>query len=207
MIRRYFPASLNVRKKSCLVIGADAEASEKALRLLESGAQVTIITHGPSAALLSAAREKGAVILERPFSTEDVADQFLVTLAIKTDPALTRLVAERCRARRVLICAIDEPDFCDFAHVSLLEKGPLQISISTDGRAPALARRIREDLDRSFSAQPVEAFVEHLSRLRDRLEREVPDLPERRKQLIAAAAGFALRVDVTFPDGWTEKGA
>jgi len=203
MKRRYFPAALNVRGKRCLVIGSDTEAADKSQRLAESGALVTVISHGPPAPF-AAARAAGVTIEERPYADADIDDQFLVVLAIKTDPALTKAVADRCRARRVLLSAVDQPAFCDVVHVSLFERGALQIAISTDGRAPALSRRLREELTRAFDGRPIEAFLDHLSAVREKLEREEPDLSERRRKLIAAAAGFRLDAAVRFPADWPE---
>ena len=203
MKRRYFPAALNVRDKRCLVIGNDAEAADKSLRLAESGARVTVISNGPPAPF-AAARAAGVLVEERPYADADIDDQFLVVLAIKTDPALSGAVAARCRACRVLLSAIDQPGICDVVHVSLFERGSLQIAISTDGRAPALSRRLREELTRAFEGRPVEAFLDHLSGLREKLEREEPDLAARRRKLIAAVAGFRLDAAVRFPAEWTE---
>lgn len=201
MKRRFFPAGLNVRGKSCLVIGGDAEASEKAVRLAESGASVAIVSHVADSGL-APARAAGITIHERALQPGDIADQFLVILAIKTDPALTRSVADQCRPRRILLSAIDQPEFCDVVHVSLVQRGHLQVTIATDGHAPALARRLREDLEKAFDASDIAAFVDHLAILRARLEKEEPDLSVRRKRLIAAASEFRLRAEVVLPPDW-----
>lgn len=181
MKRRYFPAALNVRGKRCLVIGHDDEAKRKAARLVDAGADVTV---------------------QSSFRDGDVTDQFLVILTIKSDPDLSARVAAACRSNRVLLSAIDQPELCDVVHVSIFERGHLQIAISTDGHAPALAKRIRKGLEASLEGEPIEAFLDHLAQLRQRLEREIADPAERRKALIEAVAGFALRAEIDFPPEW-----
>src|SRR5262252_6402821 len=105
-MKRFYPAALNVRGKRCLVIGDGAEAAEKAARLREAGADVTV--HATT----------------RPFSADLITDQFLVVLAEK-DPTLAGVVARRCRERRVLLAAIDQPEICDVVHVSVFQQGAL----------------------------------------------------------------------------------
>lgn len=186
------------------MIGGDAEADEKASRLCESGAVVTVLASGAGEPLTEA-RKAGAQIIERGYEPGDISDQFMVLLAIKTDPALSAAVADECRARRVLLAAIDQPDLSDVSQVALFETGHLQISVSTDGHAPALAKRIRKGMETSLAGEPVAEFVSYLADLRRRLEKEIPDLAERRKALIAAVAGFEFKATVQFPPGWKPR--
>ena len=101
----YFPSALNVQGKNCLVIGEanDKETIQKSERLRESGAHVQMV-------------------LPMDFSLSQIQDQFLVIFCVKTNPELTKEIAEVCRKRRVLLCAIDQPAYCDVVNVSVLDR-------------------------------------------------------------------------------------
>ena len=183
-MKRFYPVALNVRGKRCLVIGDGAEAADKAARLRDAGAEVTV--HDTS----------------RPFSNDQITDQFLVLLTEKDQPALTADVARRCRERRVLLAAIDQPEVSDVNHVSIYRRGALSLAISTDGAAPALAKKIRKGLERSLDAAPLDEFLAYLGKLRERSESEIPDPERRRKALIDAVEDFEFSASVRFPASW-----
>lgn len=162
------------------MVGDDREAREKSERLEKAGAKVTRVE--PAS-----------------FRLESVDDQFLVIYCPHNDRSATEKVAERCRAKRVLLCAIDQPEFCDVVNVSIFERGHLKISASTNGVSPAAARKIREGLEASLRDVPIEAYFERLAALRETLEREVADPVERRKALIAAVEGFNFSARMEWP--------
>lgn len=184
----YFPAGLNVQNKKCLVIGTatDKEMIQKSERLRESGAQVEVV-----------APDK--------FSVDQITDQFLVISCPKHDEPFTKKVADRCREKRVLLCAIDQPAYCDVVNVSLFDKGRLRVTIGTGGAAPAVARKIREGLETSFKDVPLEQFLDDLAALREKLEKEIPNPPDRIPHLLKAAEGFEFKATVKFPPNWRPK--
>ena len=182
----YYPAALNVTGKKCLVVGDDREALEKLTRLRDAGARVTVVT--PDS-----------------FKIERITDQFLVVFCVKTDPKLTKAVAKVCRQKRVLLCAIDQPEYCDVVNVSVFDKGRLRIAIGTGGSAPSISKKIRMGLEQSLKDSPVDEFLDDLAELRDRLDKQYPDSKERIPQLLQATDGFEFRATVHLPTAWASK--
>lgn len=184
----YFPSALNVQGKKCLVIGApdDRELVQKSERLRDAGADV-------------------ATAVPAKFSIDQIEDQFFVILCVKTDAALTKKVAARCREKRVLLCAIDQPAYCDVVNVSVFDKGRLRMTIGTGGAAPAVARKIRMGLEESLKDAPLEQYLDELAELREKLEKEIPNPPDRIPHLLKAAEGFEFKASMTFPPNWRPK--
>jgi len=203
MNRRFYPIALNLKGKRCLVIGSDEEVLNKAGRLADAGAEVELIWDAvaPSPALDSA----GVKISRRAFRPDDLTDQFLALLSRKTPDALSVDVARRCREKRILLAALDRPELCDVIQLSLFDRGRLRIGISTGGASPGLARKVREGLEKSLAAEPIEEFLDELAVLRERLEKEIPDFNERRAALLAAIEGFEFSAGVRFPAGWQSR--
>jgi siroheme synthase (precorrin-2 oxidase/ferrochelatase) len=183
---KYFPAALNVQGKECLVIGDDREASEKSERLRESGAHVVVVT-------------------PQEFSLDLLGSQFLVIFCVKTNPALTKKIADVCHQKRILLCAIDQPSYCDVVNVSVFDKGRLRVAIGTGGAAPAISRKIRIGLEESLKDVPLDEYLDYLAALREKLEHEIPDSKKRIPKLIEATDGFEFNASVRFPTTWRTK--
>jgi precorrin-2 dehydrogenase / sirohydrochlorin ferrochelatase len=199
MTIKYYPSALNVSGRECLVVGNDAEAIDKSIRLAESGGKVTLIgdiTDAKDVKRLSGAR---VIIRKKPFSLDDVEEQFFILYCPKESEEETKALFEKCRARRILLCALDQPKYCDVVNVSVYDRGPLRIMISTDGISPALSKLIRVGLEQSLKDVPLEHYLDELARLRARLEKEIPERAERRKKLIEAVEGFKFKATVDLP--------
>jgi siroheme synthase-like protein len=193
-----FPCSLVVKGRDCWVIGADREGVDKALKLAKAGAEVVVVAENVSAGAKKAFRDAGIALEERPFQLEDLNDQFLVVFELNQDLALTKEVAERCRKKKILLSAIDRAEFCDVSNVSVYEREALRIAVSTEGVAPALARKIREGLESSLKLVPIEQFMQELSDLRESVK-NISDAAERRRRLIEAVEAVRFEARLTLP--------
>jgi siroheme synthase-like protein len=120
-----FPVSLELTGRRCVVFGSGPVARARAEALLEAGALVTVIG--------------------RPHEDGDLAGAFLAIAATGHVADNTRIHAEAAR-EGVLLNAVDDPAHCDFAVPSVLRRGDLVVTVSTGGRAPAYARRLRQEL-------------------------------------------------------------
>jgi len=191
-----FPVALNLRERAVLVLGGGAEAVLKVPKLLAAGAAVTIVAPRLAEPLARAARTRELLWFARDFVPTDVQG---VHLGMLTEIDLQRAVAlrELSKTARFWLCAIDQPDYSDFYLVSTVERGPVQIAISTGGGAPLLARRLREGLERGLDRHFV-AFARSFASLRASL-RALPK-PERTRQLERALDGFALDVCLRYPE-------
>jgi len=140
---------LNLRGKRCVVIGGGLVAERKVNAFLECGALVCVI--GPDLSPgLRALSDKGWIeVISRSYRAGDLKGAMLA-VAATDDPGVNRDVSSEGQRLGVLVNIVDEPDKCSFIVPSMLRRGDLLIAISTSGRSPALARKIREELEGSY---------------------------------------------------------
>ena len=138
----YYPVMLELRAQRCLVVGGGPEALRKARGLLGAGASVKVVAPMMDPRLK---QMPGLEIVERPFRTADLHGMRLVVVATD-DEALNRTVARDAGDLGVLVNVVDCPALCSFILPATLKQGPVQVSISTGGASPALARKLRDRL-------------------------------------------------------------
>lgn len=165
-----FPAMLDLRGRRCVVVGGGAVAARKVARLLRAGARVRAIAPSFGAELRELARGGSIELLERVFQAGDLQEASLV-FAATSDSDTNRAVLEEARARGVLVNLADRPDGGDFQVPSTIEQGGLTIAVSTGGRSPAFARRLREQLASWLTPERLELLALY-GELRDSLRRE-----------------------------------
>jgi precorrin-2 dehydrogenase/sirohydrochlorin ferrochelatase len=171
---RYFPVCLSVAGRKCLVVGGGEVARRKAASLVAAGAAVTAVSLELCPEL---SRLERVHLLRRPFEDRDVAGMSLV-FAATNDPELNTRVAKVAREHGALVNVVDVPAECDFIVPSTLVRGDLTVSVSTGSAAPALARRLRLELEEQFP-QSYADFVAVLGELRALVIREVGDAGRR----------------------------
>ncbi len=148
----YYPIMLDVRGRPALVIGGNGVAAEKAASLSASGAQVTVLNAEFCPELLALA-EQGAITLRRKaYATGDLAGAFIVVAATTYDPQLSEAIWNEAQERGQLVNTVDVPTRCNFIVPSILRRGQLTISVSTEGASPSLSKRIRQRLEGLFPA-------------------------------------------------------
>ncbi len=176
-----FPIFLKIKGRPCLVVGSGPIGEGKARGLLERGAAVCIV--GPRATgLIRQWAKEGKVVWHcRSFKPSDLKGKFLVVVATSSRKTNERVYREAVR-RRVLCNVVDDPAHCDFYYGAIVCRGPLQIAISTSGRSPALAQRLRRELENQFGWD-FGAWIEELGRARRTLRATVKE-PKRRQQLL-----------------------
>jgi siroheme synthase (precorrin-2 oxidase/ferrochelatase) len=188
MRKAFFPVSLNLVGRACVVIGAadDREAIEKTVALEESGADVRRIYDA------------------RELRDEDVAGASFV-ISTPQDAMLSarlRVLADR---HRFLLCCIDQPKFGFVAMAAIAKAGPVRIAISTAGLAPRVGKALKNALQRAMD-EKFARFIERLSEKRYRMHEAHP-APEssniRREAMIEAARGFRADVRFEYP-AWFE---
>ena len=170
---RYFPINLDIRGKPVVVVGGGTVAARKCQTLLAAGARVTVIAPTVTARLRELA-EKGRVShLARKYSGGDLAGAFLV-FASTDSHLVNRAVAKEAKNSGILADVVDAPDQSDFTSPAVVSRGGLMITISTEGESPALARKIRAELEQRYGPEYVE-LIKILGRVREKL------LTEKRK--------------------------
>ena len=139
---RYLPINLDIRTRPVVVVGGGEIAGRKVLRLLESGALVTVVAPQLTEELRQLARNGRIRHLERDYAAGDLNGAFLA-IAATSDSAVNRTVAAEARGGSILIDRVDEPEMNSFTMPAVITRGDLVITVSTSGKSPALARKIR----------------------------------------------------------------
>src|SRR5438093_2718713 len=161
-----YPVALALSGRRCGVTGGGREAEGKARALLEADADVVVIAPRASDGLGDLVRRGEVTHIPRRYRRGDLAGAFLV-IAADSDRAVRAEVFAEAEAERVLCNAVDDTEHCHFAVPSIVRRGELLLAISTGGRAPALAKRLRRRLTEQFGWQ-WEALVDVLGEVRAR---------------------------------------
>ena len=164
--------------KRCVVIGGGPEAERKVAGLLECDASVTVISPDLTPALRLWVETGTIVWLSRPYQAGDLHGAHLV---IVTDSplAIRATICQEAEAERALLNVADDMSQSDFTAGAVMRQGALTIAISTNGCAPALAVRLRQQFERTFGPEYA-TFLDWLQALREPLARQYPDFTERR---------------------------
>ncbi len=199
----FFPMLVNLTGRKCLVVGAGKVAAAKIEGLLLCGADVVVVSPRAVAAIQRLARNGRLVWRRKAFSQRDVQGKFLAIAATdsdKTNAAVFRV----CTARGVMCNSVDDPEHCDFIYPAVARRGALQIAISTGGRSPALAARLRRELEQQFGPE-WSAWVEDLGRRRDELLRGKLSEKKRLSLLHQMATPTAFREFLRLGSAATER--
>ena len=182
-----FPAFLELAGRTVVVIGDGAVRDGKVGGLLAAGAdRVVVIAPGVADEPdLPLPVDDGRVTIHRrAWEPRDLDDAFLC-IASSADPVERDDIARAARHRRVLVNMMDDVANCDFAAPAVVRRGDLAIAISTGGRSPAAARRLREMLGDRFGPE-WEELIEILRAVREDTLPMLPDLAERSRRWRAA---------------------
>ena len=187
----FFPMLVNLAGRKCLVVGAGTVAAGKIEGLLLCGADVVVVSPRAVTAIQRLARAGRLVWRRKAFSPGDVQGKFLAVAATSSSK-VNETVFRACAARGVLCNSVDDPEHCDFIYPAVARRGSLQIAISTGGRSPALAARLRREMERQFGPE-WGAWVEDLGLRRDELLKGKMPEKSRRRRLQQMATPQAFR--------------
>ena len=145
----YYPIFMNIRGKKCVVAGGGEVALRKVKTLLEHGASVTVISPDLCSELGQLAESGEISVLQRNYRAGDLQDAVIAIVA--TNDSNTNLeVVKEARRKAVLVNVVDDAESSDFIVPSYMRRGDVTIAVSTAGRSPALARKIRTRLEKDF---------------------------------------------------------
>jgi siroheme synthase-like protein len=175
-----YPVSLELGGHRVAVIGADAVAHGKVDALLVAGAEVTVVATGPSAELARLERDPRVTLHRRAWQPEDL-DGATLCVAASDDPEERAAIYAAGRERGVLMNVMDDIPHCDFAAPAVVRRGDLAVAVSTGGRSPALARRLRIELEHRFGPEWT-TVMEVLGEVRAETLDALPDLTDRARR-------------------------
>ena len=178
-----FPIFLKLEGRSCLVVGAGRVGEAKIEGLVAAGARVNVVALEATETVSQWAREGKISWQARRFEPSDLCGIFLVVVATLSREVNDGIYRE-AQSRGILCNVVDDPPRCDFYYPAVVNRGHLQIAISTNGQSPALAQRLRRDLEHQFGPE-YEVWVEAVGRERRRLLALPLDSEERRRVLHA----------------------
>ena len=164
---RYYPAFLDLQGLSCLVVGGGQVGERKVKTLLSCGAKVHLISPELTPSLEEEVRQGRVRLLAPEFLPEHLEGMFLV-IGATDDPEVNQRINLEARSRNLLCNIVDKPRECNFIVPSHVRRGDLVIAVSTGGRSPALAKKIRQDLENLFP-DIYSSYVALLGRVREYL--------------------------------------
>jgi siroheme synthase-like protein len=145
----YYPIFLNLNGKRCMVIGGGVVALRKIKGLLECKADITVISPVICSELKQVVNKWDLRVIHRRYRTGDLTGSEIAIVATR-DGNLNKAVAEEARSKSILVNVVDNPKLSDFIVPSCMRNGDIAVAISTNGRSPALARKIRVILEKEL---------------------------------------------------------
>jgi siroheme synthase-like protein len=162
-----FPMFVKLRGRLVIVVGGGEVAAGKIAGLLRAGAKVRVIAPQVHVSLVESIRTGRVEWVPRRFQAHDLADATFA-IAATTAPGINAEVYREAEAYGILCNAVDDVENCHFYYGSIVQRGDLQIAISTNGKSPALAQRLRHELEQQFGSE-YEVWLEWLGAARELL--------------------------------------
>ena len=169
-VQRYYPIFLDLVDRPVIVIGGGKVACEKVAGLQRAGARITIVSPELAPELVLMRDEGELTHIARAWQPSDLDDAWAVVMVATDDGAVNREVTCAARVRRIWVNAADDPANCDFILPAVVRKGAITLAASTSGSSPALARRLREELE-AYLTDDMPALADLLAEVRTELRR------------------------------------
>jgi precorrin-2 dehydrogenase/sirohydrochlorin ferrochelatase len=185
-----FPMFLKLAGRKCLVVGAGSIAESKIESLLRAGAKVRVVAPEATPKVRAWARGRKIAWQRRGFRPKDLERRFLV-IAATPSTELHERIFRLARRLGVLCNIVDVPRLCDFYYPAVVRRGALQIAISTTGQSPALAQRLRKELEGQFGLE-YERWLTHIGKVRRKMQGGRLGAEERKRLLheLVSKEGF-----------------
>lgn len=174
---RFYPVFLHLEGRPCVVVGNGPVVEQKATALLRAGARVTVISPDPSRRLVELAADGIIQVYRRHYEPSDLDGAFLAVVH-SDDPEVRARLWRDAEQRRVLINAVDDMPHCTFIAPAIYEQGDLTVAVSTAGKSPALAVRVRNRVGEVLGPE-YGALLDLLGDLRAEVALRVPDASAR----------------------------
>jgi precorrin-2 dehydrogenase/sirohydrochlorin ferrochelatase len=168
-----YPINLDIKKKKCLVIGGGEVALRKVKALLECQAKVTVVSPQLHPDILKLAKAKQIQVVKKKYQSEDLNKVFLV-IGATDDNRVNRQIATDAEKKHLLVNIVDVPDLCNFQVPASIRRGELMLTISTNGKSPALTKYLRRQLEEQFGPEYSD-YLDLLGEWRKELIKTIPN--------------------------------
>jgi precorrin-2 dehydrogenase/sirohydrochlorin ferrochelatase len=188
---RLFPLFLKLTGRHCLVIGGGKISQGKVAGLLSSGAKITLVAPKVTPKIAAWCSGRRLRWVKRKFRNSDLRGVFLVVAATSSS-SVHRAIFRQCKRRGILCNIVDVPELCDFYYPAVVQRGDLQIAISTGGSSPSLAKRLRQRFEREFGPEYAH-WVRVIARERQKIRSQklMPAEQVKLLETIASEAAFS----------------
>jgi len=177
---RYYPVNLDIRNRKCLVVGGGDVGTRKVITLLDCGAIVVVVSPEVTEKIAELSN-KGLIKLERRGFKPTDLDQIFLVIGATDNPELNREIHAGAERLGMLCNIADRPEVCNFILPAIVNRGDLIIAISTSGKSPAFAKKMRKDLEKEFGTEYAD-FLTLMGGIRTKLLSEDHE-PEAHKHL------------------------
>ncbi len=175
----YYPIFLDIEGRNVVIIGGGNVCARKAETMMNYGARVTVVSPEFTGEIEKWAAD-GCLQLRRKKYDENDLDGANIVIASTDDEGVNTKIATDCRKRRIPVNVVDVTHLCEFIVPAIIEKGSIQIAVSTGGRSPALARTLKEDLQRAIGPE-YDEVNQALGSLRDAAKKKLPTDVDRKR--------------------------
>lgn len=149
---RYYPVNLDIKNRHCLVVGGGRVGLRKVETLLSCGAVVTVVSPEVEAKLQGLSKNAAITIKQRPYRSTDLDRMFLV-IGATDDEDLNQQISEDAQRVNMLCNIADRPRVCNFILPAIIQRGDLVVTVSTSGKSPAFAKKLKKDLENEFGEE------------------------------------------------------
>ncbi|KJF92535.1 sirohydrochlorin ferrochelatase [Photobacterium angustum] len=174
----YLPIFADLKRRPCLVVGGGDSAWRKTRMLLKAGADVRVIAPRLNADFTAALASQQIKLVGEHFSPSDL-DGIFLAIAATERKAINALVYQSANQRQVLVNVVDDTQRCSFIIPSIVDRSPIIVAISSSGKAPVLARLLREKLE-ALLPQHLGRMATIAGNFRQRLSQTVSSFSARR---------------------------
>ena len=175
----YYPIYIDIEDRAVLIVGGGTVCARKAETMMRYGARVTIVSPAITDEIAAWERDGKLAVRPKMYDEEDL-DGASIVIASTDDPCVNARVARDCRRRRIPVNVVDVTHLCEFIVPAIIEKGSVQIAISTGGKSPALGRTLKEELQRTIGPEYAEVN-DLLGTLRKSAKRVLPTDVDRKR--------------------------
>lgn len=188
----YYPVNLDLRNRKCVVVGGGAVAERKVQSLLGFGAAVLVVSPALTPRLSELAAAGRIDHIEAEYHAEPLDDAFLV-IGATDDRETNKRISLDAQGRGILVNIVDDRELSTFFVPASVRRGDLVISVSTSANSPAMARRLREELESRYGPEYGQ-LADLLGKLRDEVKARYADTAERNRAFVRILDSDALRL-------------